>query len=106
MKATKTIVTATLAAALALPACAQACSLPYVDDANVRTDGRANVTITCAGPEKRLALKITDARTKKRVKVHRHGKRVWLAVLKTHRAYKIQVRGGDGKYQTIRYRIG
>lgn len=108
------IITATfaigIAGALALPSTARACSLPYVDDANGRADGAYNVTLTCAGLEKAFQLRVTDCKTGKRVEATRHGKNVWLSVLKPHRAYKVSARGvkkhGKTAWKTIRYQIG
>ena len=78
-------------------------SLPYVDDCTERVDGKYNVTVTAAGKD--CKLRVVDVKSKKRVKVRRYGRNVWLVKLRPHRSYKLQVRD-SGRWQTIRYRIG
>ena len=80
-------------------------SLPYVEDVNPSGKAAYVAVVSCAGKAKRVELRVTDLKAKKRVKVHRiSGKRFEVKIRKG-RSYKLSVRAKGGAWKSIGYRV-
>ena len=87
------------------------CSYPYIDDANECGKGKLELVVCAYGDKKPASyeLRVTDMRTKKRVKATKVKRKaspaVWTVRVKKGRTYKFATREKGGKWNVMRYGI-